>query len=645
MALAKTQQFTNGATRNEAVASQRGASDGKKNHNDVDAARKRARTLARQQQAAERLAAATSQLSRGVTESSAASEELKAAMKEIATGAEEGSRAAQESLAASTQIASAILKQKDMALLSLQKSEVLQTLLAGVNGEVTRMVANVGVAADRQNASVRIISELEMRANDIGEIVKAVARIADQTNLLALNAAIEAARAGQYGKGFAVVADEVRTLAETSEKSARDIQSLVQQIQGEVKVIADGVGASAEAARVEVEKGRSVSAQLERIRADMVVIANGAQEIASGAEQSNRAAIEAQKGSESIAAASEEQSSACEEALKMADQQAVALEQSNQASGNLSILADELKTSTDITKSAEEVAAAAEELSSSIQEINRAASEILTAIDQIARGASQQSSASQQAASAALQIERGARLGQERATVALDKGREMSQLLVANRLDIDDMIKGLTTALEAGKKSQEQMTQLEQVSRRIDKIVDSIATVSIQTNMLAVNGAVEAARAGEYGKGFAVVSADIRNLARESAENAQRIKDLVKAVQDQIAIAQVDLGEIRDASLGEVEKARGVTTSLEVAANDMKAVLDGNQVISDASGEISAALDEANKALEQISTAAQVANRSSSQAAVAARQQSEGAEELSRAVDEIASLADELQSN
>ena len=53
-----------------------------------------------------------------------------------------------------------------------------------------------------------MVSELEKQAANIGDIVKAVARIADQTNLLALNAAIEAARAGKHGKGFAVVADE-----------------------------------------------------------------------------------------------------------------------------------------------------------------------------------------------------------------------------------------------------------------------------------------------------------------------------------------------------------------------------------------------------------------------------------------------------
>jgi methyl-accepting chemotaxis protein len=46
---------------------------------DADAQRKRARTLAKQQQAAERVASASSQLSAGINEAASAAEELKRA--------------------------------------------------------------------------------------------------------------------------------------------------------------------------------------------------------------------------------------------------------------------------------------------------------------------------------------------------------------------------------------------------------------------------------------------------------------------------------------------------------------------------------------------------------------------------------------
>ncbi|MDO9142141.1 MAG: methyl-accepting chemotaxis protein, partial [Methylobacter sp.] len=168
---------------------------------DADAQRKRARTLAKQQQAAERIAAATGQLASGINEAASASEELKRAGDQIATGAEEASGAAQESLAAVNQVSAAIARQLQNTEVSQAKGEVMQALVLRASAEVAGLVNNVGVAAQRQSSSVERVVELEKQAANIGDIVKAVARIADQTNLLALNAAIEAARAGQHGKG------------------------------------------------------------------------------------------------------------------------------------------------------------------------------------------------------------------------------------------------------------------------------------------------------------------------------------------------------------------------------------------------------------------------------------------------------------
>jgi methyl-accepting chemotaxis protein len=280
---------------------------------DADAQRKKARTLAKQQQAAERVAAATAQLSAAINEAAAAAEQLKQNSEQIGTGAEEASGAAQESLTAFKQVEVSIARQLQNADLSQTKIAASQALVTTTDRDVNHLVANVSVAADRQNASVAMVAELEKQAASIGDIVKAVARIADQTNLLALNAAIEAARAGQHGKGFAVVADEVRTLAETSEKSAKQIQDLVGQIQQEVTVIAAGISESAKNVLGEVANGRRITEQLGQIRLDMVEIVTGIAEIAAGAQQSSVAVREALKGSEDIAAAAEEQAAAAEE--------------------------------------------------------------------------------------------------------------------------------------------------------------------------------------------------------------------------------------------------------------------------------------------------------------------------------------------
>ncbi|MBF0307245.1 MAG: methyl-accepting chemotaxis protein [Alphaproteobacteria bacterium] len=550
----------------------------------AEAQKRKARTFARQQQAAERIAAATTQLASGVTEAVSAAEELKKAMEQIAAGAEEASGAAQQSLRTVNEASAHILQSKKSADDGARRTDELQQLLLVVRGQIANSIEAISRASERQEASVELVGELDAQATNIGEIVKAVARIADQTNLLALNAAIEAARAGQHGKGFAVVADEVRTLAETSEKSARDIQDLIGQIQKQVKLIAEGIQQSAVAARSEVENGAKVTAQLEEIRKDMVEIARGGLEIAAAASQSEIASVEAQKGSEAVAAAAEEQSAACEEARRTVEEQSAALTQSEKASESLSEIADELKNATDVRKSAEEVASAAEELSAAIEEINRSSSQIQVAIEQISKGAQAQAAASQQSAAAVAEIERGAQIAQERAKTAVDKVEAIATLLDGSRKGVDALIGGVVRSVDANKKSREQMAGLAQVTRRIDKIVDTISTVSIQTNMLAVNGSIEAARAGEFGKGFMVVSTDIRNLARDSSENAERIKDLVKAIQDQVGAVSGDLDAISSAATLEVEKNKQITTDLQSVSNDMAGVLDGNrQILSGAS--------------------------------------------------------------
>ena len=121
---------------------------------EAEAQRKKARTLAKQQQAAERVAAATGQLASGIAEASSAAEELKRASDQIAAGAEEASTAAQESLAAFQQVGVSITRQLQNADASSSKGEACQSLIFRTSADVARLIANVKVAAQRQLASV-----------------------------------------------------------------------------------------------------------------------------------------------------------------------------------------------------------------------------------------------------------------------------------------------------------------------------------------------------------------------------------------------------------------------------------------------------------------------------------------------------------
>lgn len=610
---------------------------------DADAQRKKARTFAKQQQAAERIAAATSQLASSTTETAASTRELKKNGEQISSAATQAAANSEQVLKACQDAMVMIEGAVTDSGQARERGNSLKQTLTTLGDNVIMSINATRDAALRATNSVKVISDLEVQAENIGQIVKAVGRIADQTNLLALNAAIEAARAGMHGKGFAVVADEVRTLAEISEKSAKEIQELVSQFQAEVKRCAELVKLAAETAGGAANKGDGITEGLTNIQTLSTDVAKAAQDVFDAASEARQRVGGIQKNAETASAASAQQSSSVDWAVRTLDEQATAMTQIESAVQDLAGIAEDLKTSSDITKSSEEVAAAAEELSSTVNEISSVSGQLVSAIEEIRKGGEQQAEAARQAAEALVVVKGNADVADERAK----EGEEAITAMRNQFGEVCDMMEGLisevTLACEQNDKGSELTIALASIARKVEKIVDAISTVSVQTNMLAVNGSIEAARAGEFGKGFVVVSTDIRNLAQDSSENAERIKDMVRDVQEQVITARSDLTSNSGAARAETEKVKVLVGGFGSIRNEIDGLLSNARNIITQAAKVAEGVvivtDRASKVNEAASAVAAVV----AEAATSAKQQAQGTAELAEAIEEIASLADELQ--
>ena len=199
------------------------------------------------------------------------------------------------------------------------------------------------------------------------------------------------------------------------------------------------------------------------------------------------------KVAEAVASAALELSSGGEEAQKGTEQQTKAFSEMSTAAQEISQTAEELKNATDGQKSGQEVASMAEELSATIEEASSASQQVARAIDQIKAGAEMQAKETGHGSEIVERLGAAAKQIEGRATALLGQSKEMTGSLGTNKAAVDELITNVNKAGADNMKGVENIRLLDEKTRKIEKIVEAIINVTIQTNMLAVSGSIEAA--------------------------------------------------------------------------------------------------------------------------------------------------------
>jgi methyl-accepting chemotaxis protein len=268
-----------------------------------------------------------------------------------------------------------------------------------------------------------------------------------------------------------------------------------------------------------------------------------------------------------------------------------------------------------LSSTANQLASGAEETTSQATSVAGAAEEMATNMDNVA-AATEQMSGNVKSVAAAV----------EEMTASIGEVARNAE----NAASVSD------EAAQLADRSNTQIGELGTAADEIGKVIEVIQDIAEQTNLLALNATIEAARAGDAGKGFAVVATEVKELAKQTADATDDIRNRVEGIQNSSGEAVSAIGEITEV----IRNINGLSRQIAAAVEEQNAT---TAEIAQSTAETSKTTETVASGVAQSAAASQEITKNISSVTSAAQQTSAGASQTQTAGKDMYDLSGELQ--
>ena len=291
---------------------------------------------------------------------------------------------------------------------------------------------------------------------------------------------------------------------------------------------------------------------------------------------------------------------------------------------------------TNVTESSKTVLETSTSLASMSEEITASVNEVAKAIEDVSVGATEQVQNAQKGASEMDDLSK--RLDKISVNSnEMDKISNDTKQLGSKGLYMIDTLTEKSNKTKAATTDVNNIVQdMNESTKQINAISETIADITAQTNLLALNASIESARAGEAGKGFAVVAEEIRKLAEQSQTSTEEIKVIIASIQKKSDTA-VNAIKLTESVVNEQDLAVGQTHQI------FNQILKSIEIMIKKVDEVKISIVDINE--KKQSTLSEINNISfiSEQTAAASEEVTASSEEITSTMEELTRHSSELQ--